>query len=208
MRQYVTKLLIFIFQFLLLTSCLLFSNVVSANTPAAVATFAGGCFWCMQPPYDKLKGVKKTIVGYTGGHVKNPSYSQVSKGDTGHYEAVQVIYNPKVISYKRLLTVFWHNIDPTDGKGQFCDRGSSYRSAIFYHNSEQKRLAEASKEKLLASGRFKHIATKILPASKFYPAERYHQNYYKKNSLRYRYYRYRCGRDDRLRELWGKKAKH
>lgn len=179
-------------------------DTATAVEPAK-ATFAGGCFWCMEGPFDKLEGVISTTVGYTGGHTKNPTYKQVSAGGTGHAEAVEVLYDPEKISYAELLKVFWHNVDPLTADGQFCDKGNQYRSEIFYHNEEQKRLAEASKKALETSGRFdKPIVTRISPASTFYPAEEYHQNYYRKNPLRYKFYRYGCGRDDRLEELWGK----
>ena len=170
----------------------------------AVATFAGGCFWCMEHPYDELEGVVSTTVGYTGGHKEDPTYAQVSAGWTGHAEAVQVVYNPQKVSYQKLLEVFWRNIDPLDGKGQFCDKGSQYRTAIFYHDENQKRLAEQSKKALEESKRFdQHIVTEITPASEFYRAEDYHQDYYKTHPFRYKFYRYACGRDQRLRELWG-----
>jgi peptide-methionine (S)-S-oxide reductase len=172
-----------------------------------VATFAGGCFWCMEAPFDKLPGVISVTVGYTGGHVKNPTYEQVSAGGTGHAESVQIVYDPGKISYEKLLDIFWHNIDPTVKDRQFCDIGSQYRSAIFYHNEEQKVLAQKSKEALEKSKPFKGpIVTEITPASEFYPAEEYHQHYYKKNPIRYKYYRYGCGRDQRLEQLWGKAA--
>jgi peptide-methionine (S)-S-oxide reductase len=173
-----------------------------SNTEMAKATLAGGCFWCMEPPYDELDGVLATISGYAGGKKKNPTYEEVSTGTTGHTEVVQVIYDPKKISYSRLLEVFWRNIDPLTPNRQFCDAGSQYRSAIFYHDENQKRLAEASKEAV--SKRFdKPIVTEIIPAAEFYPAEDYHQDYYKKNPIRYKIYRYGCGRDQRLEELWG-----
>jgi peptide-methionine (S)-S-oxide reductase len=177
----------------------------AAPNDRAVATFAGGCFWCMEPPYDKLDAVIATVSGYTGGEVENPTYEQVSGGGTGHAEAVQVIYDPNKISYKKLLDVFWHNIDPLDAGGQFCDRGSSYRSAVFYANEKQQRLAQESKQALNQSARFgrQPIVTKIVPAGEFYRAEDYHQNYYQENALRYKYYRWLCGRDARLEELWG-----
>ncbi|MDQ3731807.1 MAG: peptide-methionine (S)-S-oxide reductase MsrA [Pseudomonadota bacterium] len=177
----------------------------AAPNDRAVATFAGGCFWCMEPPYDKLDAVIATVSGYTGGEVENPTYEQVSAGGTGHAEAVQVIYDPSKISYKKLLDVFWHNIDPLDAGGQFCDRGSSYRSAVFYANEKQQRLAQESKQALKKSARFRRqpIVTKIVPAGEFYRAEDYHQNYYQENALRYKYYRWLCGRDARLEELWG-----
>lgn len=170
----------------------------------ATATFAGGCFWCMEPPFDKLDGVIETIVGYTGGHTENPTYEEVSSGTTGHAESIEVIYDPSKVTYEKLLEVFWRNIDPTDPGGQFVDRGSSYRSAIFYHNEEQKRLAEASKQRLQESGRFnKPIVTEIVPAGPFYRAEEYHQDYYKKNPIRYKFYRLGSGRDRFLRKAWG-----
>ena len=170
----------------------------------AKATFAGGCFWCMEPPYDKLDGVISTTSGYTGGHKDNPTYKEVSAGGTGHAEAVEIVYDPGKISYAELLDVFWHNIDPTVKDQQFCDHGDQYRTAIFYHDEDQKRLAEASKQALIESHRFANVFTEIVPAAAFYVAEDYHQDYYKKNPLRYKYYRYGCGRDKRLEELWGK----
>jgi peptide-methionine (S)-S-oxide reductase len=186
----------------------LFSPFVTAANPApgtAVATFAGGCFWCMEPPFDKLDGVISTTAGYTGGDKENPTYQEVSKGGTGHAESVQIVYNPKRITYQQLLDVFWHNIDPTSAGGQFCDWGDQYRSEIFYHNAEQKRLAEQSKAALEKSKPFEEpIVTRITAAGTFWPAEEYHQNYYQKNPLRYKFYRYGCGRDKRLEELWGK----
>jgi len=169
-----------------------------------IATFAGGCFWCMEPPFDKLDGVISTTSGYTGGTLKNPTYEQVSSGGTGHMESVEIVYDPAKISYSQLLDVFWHNIDPTDAGGQFCDRGSQYRSAIFYHSEEQKRLAEASKAALEKSGRLPGpVVTEIRRATPFYAAEEYHQDYYKKNPIRYRFYRLGCGRDRVLERLWG-----
>ncbi len=170
-----------------------------------VAIFAGGCFWCMEGPFDHLPGVVSTTSGYTGGHVDKPSYKQVSAGNTGHAEAVKVVFDPTKIGYASLLDVFWHNIDPLDAGGQFCDRGSQYRSEIFYSNEEQKALALASREQLDRDNVLgKPVVTAITPASTFYPAESYHQNYYLKNPLRYKYYRYRCGRDQRLEQLWNK----
>jgi peptide methionine sulfoxide reductase msrA/msrB len=169
------------------------------------ATFAGGCFWCMTPPFEKLDGVKEVISGYTGGHTVNPTYEDVTSETTGHLESVEVIYDPSKISYEKLLDVFWHQINPTDAGGQFVDRGPSYESAIFYHNEEQKRLAEESKQKLAQSGKFdKPIATEIRPAGPFYPAEGYHQDYWKKNPVRYKFYRYNSGRDQYLEKVWGK----
>ena len=159
------------------------------------ATFAGGCFWCMEPPFEKKEGVLEALSGYTGGKTDNPTYEEVSSGITGHYEAIQVTYDPSKVSYECLLDTFWRNIDPTDGGGQFVDRGTQYRSAIFYHSEEQRRLAEESKKRLAASGRFqKSIATAILPFQRFYPAEDYHQDYYKKSTDRYQAYRIRSGR--------------
>ena len=176
------------------------------STPTAKATFAGGCFWCMEPPYDELDGVTSTISGYTGGTKKNPTYEEVSAGTTGHAEAVLITYDPTKISYEKLLDVFWHNIDPLTANAQFCDSGSQYRSAIFYHDETQKKLAEASKKHL--QSRFKEpIVTEIVRAPEFYPAEDYHQDYYKKNPIRYKIYRYGCGRDQRLQKLWGTENK-
>ncbi|MBA3582681.1 MAG: peptide-methionine (S)-S-oxide reductase MsrA [Gammaproteobacteria bacterium] len=174
----------------------------------AVATFAGGCFWCMEPPFDALPGVVETTSGYIGGHLKNPAYEQVSMGGSGHFEALQVRYDPRKISYAQLLNIYWHNVDPVDAQGQFCDKGPQYRSAIFYHDAEQQQLAEASKTKLNADKILPAKAvTPILPADTFYAAEDYHQNYYQKNPVRYKFYRYNCGRDQRLEQLWGKAGK-
>ena len=173
----------------------------------AVATFAGGCFWCMEPPYDKLPGVVATISGYTGGAKANPTYQEVSSGSTGHTEAVQVVYDPKKVTYEQLLEVFWHNVDPTVKDRQFCDTGSQYRTGIFYHDGAQRQAAEASKAALEKSKPFKEaLVTRIEMAGAFYPAEEYHQDYYKKNPVRYQIYRSGCGRDARLKELWGDKA--
>jgi len=181
-------------------------HAASSNTETAKATLAGGCFWCMEPPYDELDGVLATISGYAGGKKKNPTYEEVSSGTTGHTEVVQVTYDPKKISYSKLLEVFWRNIDPLTPNRQFCDAGSQYRAAIFYHDESQKRLAEASKQAV--AKRFKKpIVTEIVPAGEFYPAEDYHQDYYKKNPIRYKIYRYNCGRDERLEELWGASPK-
>ncbi len=174
---------------------------------AARATFAGGCFWCMEGPFDELEGVFETTSGYTGGRVENPSYEQVSRGGTGHTEAVQVTYDPARVSYEKLLEVFWRNIDPTDAMGQFCDKGSQYRSGIYWHDAEQRRLAEGSRAELVEQVRFDApIATEIVEAGAFYPAEDYHQDYYQKNPIRYRFYRTGCERDRRLREVWGDEA--
>jgi peptide methionine sulfoxide reductase msrA/msrB len=167
------------------------------------AVFAGGCFWCTESDFEKVDGVIEAISGYTGGHVANPTYKQVSKGVTGHVEAVKVVYDPAKLTYEKLLEVFWRHVDPTDPDGQFVDRGPQYRSVIFYANEQEHRLAEASKETLAASGRFdKPIATDILPLSTFYPAEDYHQDYYKRNPIRYRWYRHGSGRDQFLEKAW------
>lgn len=170
------------------------------------ATFAGGCFWCMQPPYDKLKGVVSTRVGYTGGHKKNPTYEEVSSSLTGHTEAVEILYDPELTSYQELLDVFWQNIDPTAKNRQFADVGTQYRTAIFYHNDEQRGLAVASKESLEKSGKFKGpIVTEITAATEFYPAEEYHQEYYLKNPFGYAGYKRGSGRESFLKNLWGEK---
>jgi peptide-methionine (S)-S-oxide reductase len=176
----------------------------STERPLAKAIFAGGCFWCMEPPFDKLEGVIATISGYTGGPVENPSYEQVSSGRTGHVEAVLVEYDPASVSYARLLEVFWRNVDPVDDGGQFCDRGEQYRAAIFVADDEQRRLAEASRETAARAKRVPgSIATRIVDAGKFYPAEDEHQDFYRKHSFKYEFYRLRCGRDARLKEVWG-----
>lgn len=178
------------------------SPVLQADT--ATATFAGGCFWCMEPPFDKLEGVISTTSGYIGGHQLNPTYKQVSAGITGHTEAVQIIYDPDKVGYQTLLDVFWLNIDPFAVNRQFCDGGSQYRSGIFTHNTEQQQLATASKGEI--QGQFdKRIATEITKASTFYPAENYHQDYYINNPIRYTFYRHNCGRDKRLKQVWGDK---
>jgi len=172
----------------------------------AVATFAAGCFWCVEPPYDKTEGVVSTTSGYTGGKVAGATYRQVGMGGTGHTEAVRVVYDPAKVGYDKLLEVYWKNVDPLDAKGQFCDKGEPYRPAIFVHDEEQRRLAEASKAALAASGRLKQpIVVAIEPAADFWIAEDYHQDYYLKNPAKYAYYRWGCGRDARLEELWGKK---
>ncbi|MEM8610501.1 MAG: peptide-methionine (S)-S-oxide reductase MsrA [Cyanobacteria bacterium P01_H01_bin.105] len=168
----------------------------------AMATFAGGCFWCMEHPFDELEGVAATTSGYMGGTVEAPSYRQVSSGTTGHAEVVQVEYDPESVSYETLLEIFWRNVDPLDAQGQFCDKGSQYRSIVFYHNDAQLQFAEHSKQAV--SSLFNQpVATEILPAGTFYPAEDYHQNYYQTHPARYRLYRFGCGRDQRLAELWG-----
>jgi peptide-methionine (S)-S-oxide reductase len=180
----------------------------TAPAPAqerAKATFAGGCFWCMEPPFDKLEGVISTTSGYTGGQKANPTYQEVSAGTTGHTEAVEIVYDPRKVTYARLLEVFWRNIDPTTPDRQFCDVGSQYRAAIFYHDDAQRRLAEQSKQAVAQHLR-RPVVTEILPAGPFYVAEEYHQDYYKKNPIRYRFYRTGCGRDQRLEQLWGRDA--
>jgi peptide-methionine (S)-S-oxide reductase len=180
-------------------------KVAAAPKSEAKATFAGGCFWCMEGPFDKLPGVVSTTSGYTGGLVARPSYEAVSSGRTGHAESVQVVYDPTRVSYEQLLHVYWRNVDPFDGAGQFCDRGTQYRPAIFYHDDAQRRLAEASRAELQA--RFKDpIQVQIVPAGPFYAAEEYHQDYYVRNPARYRFYRFGCGRDSRLKQVWGKEA--
>ena len=181
---------------------------VSATTVEnpGVAIFAGGCFWCTESDFDKVPGVIETTSGYIGGHVDNPTYEQVSAGSSGHIEAVRVRFDPSKTSYAKLLEAFWPTIDPVTANAQFCDRGSQYRSAIFYSNAEEQQLAEASKNALEKSGRLPApVVTEILAASTFYPAEDYHQDYYQRNPLRYNYYRNGCGRDQRLQQLWGKK---
>jgi len=187
--------------------------ITAATVMAAIknekATFAGGCFWCMEQPFDMIPGVVSVTPGYTGGRKKNPTYEEVSAGGTGHAEAVQVVYDPAKVTYEKLLNVFWHNIDPTAKDRQFCDSGNQYRSAIFYHNEEQHRLSLQAKTQLEKNKTFREpVVTEIVKATEFYPAEEYHQRYYKKNPIRYKYYRTSCGRDRRLKELWGDAAGH
>lgn len=178
-----------------------------AGATTATATFAGGCFWCMEPPFDRLDGVISTTSGFTGGRRADAIYERVSSGRTGHVEAVQIVYDPRKIDYAKLLLVFWYNIDPVATKGQFCDVGDQYRSAIFYHDEQQRQLAEASRRELEASGRFTQpITTEIVTAKRFYPADDEHQDYYLRNPVRYKFYHYRCGREQRLQEVWGKPA--
>ena len=189
----------------------LLATIVGAPGPSrgaeaaelAKATFAGGCFWCMEPPYDELDGVISTTSGYAGGDEKDPTYKQVSAGRTGHTEVVQVVYDPSKVSYDQLVDVFWRNIDPTVKDRQFCDWGSQYRTAIFFHDDAQKQAALRTLEELRASGRFDRIYTEITALDAFYPAEEYHQDFYKKNPEHYYRYRKGCGRDRRLAELWG-----
>jgi len=173
----------------------------------ATATFAGGCFWCVEADFDKVGGVISTTSGYTGGQVANPTYYQVSAGSTGHTEAVEITYDPGKVSYQKLLDVFWRNHDPLAKDRQFCDSGNQYRAAIFYHNEEQRRLAEESKKAVQAKFAPRVVHTEIVKAGPFYKAEDYHQDYYEKNPLRYKFYRFNCGRDQRLEELWGKSDK-
>ena len=169
----------------------------------ATAIFAGGCFWCLEADFDKLPGVIATESGYTGGKTPNPTYHQVSAGGTGHAEAVRVSYNPAKVGYQQLVDYFWHHIDPTVKDSQFCDHGTQYRSAIFWQNESERKIAEASRDALLRSGKFREVYTEITAASAFYPAEEYHQDYYLKNPIRYTYYRHACGRDARVQEVWG-----
>lgn len=178
------------------------ADPTSRGRQTATATFAGGCFWCMEPPYDEIDGVLSTLSGYTGGTRKNPTYKEVSSGTTGHTEAVQISYDPSKVTYEKLLEIFWRNIDPLTPNAQFCDHGSQYRSAIFYHDETQKKLAEKSKQAVQREFQ-QPVVTEIVRAAEFYPAEDYHQDYYKKNPVRYKIYRYGCGRDQRLDELWG-----
>jgi len=184
---------------------LMAAEAKAPKPPMAHATFAGGCFWCMEPPFEKIPGVASVTSGYAGGQKVNPSYEEVSAGGTGHAESVDIVYDPAKVTYSQLLDVFWHNVDPTQGDGQFCDHGHQYRTAIFYHDAEQKRLAEESREKVQARLQ-KPVVTEIVAASRFYPAEEYHQDFYKKNPVRYYTYRAGCGRDRRLKELWGAEA--
>jgi peptide-methionine (S)-S-oxide reductase len=178
-----------------------------ADPATATAIFAGGCFWCMEPPFDALPGVISTISGYTSGHTVDPTYKEVSAGKTGHTEAVKIVYDPAKVSYSKLLQVFWRNHDPLTANAQFCDRGSQYRAGIYYGSEQEKSQAEASKAELEKSGRFRYkITTEIVAQTTFYPAEDYHQDYYLNNPIRYKIYRGGCGRDSRLRELWGAEA--
>jgi methionine-S-sulfoxide reductase len=196
----------------LLPLFLLAATAAGAQTQApspggktAMATFAGGCFWCVEEAFDKVPGVLDVVSGFTGGKVPNPSYDLVMTKTTGHAEAVRVTYDPSKVTYPQLVDWFWRNIDPVDAEGQFCDKGSPYRSAIYYHDAEQKKVAEETKKTLQASGRFKQpIVTEIASAGPFYPAEDYHQDYHKKNPNRYQFYKYGCGRAQRLEQIWGK----
>ena len=191
------------FSFFIIFVFALSYQVSHANPNIEKATFAGGCFWCMESPFEKLDGVISVTSGYTGGHKENPTYDEVSSGKTGHVEAIEILFDPSKISYEEILDVFWRQINPTDNSGQFVDRGSQYRSAIFYHNEEQRTLAEKSKKALQESGIFERpVVTEIIQASAFYKAEEYHQDYYKKSPLRYKSYRYRSGRDQYLEKQW------
>ncbi len=193
----------------LMAAVLLIASALAPSTgnsgETKIAIFAGGCFWCVESDFDQVEGVVETVSGYIGGTLENPSYRQVTAGGTGHYEAVKITYDPARVSYEALLSVFWHSVDPTDAGGQFCDRGESYRTAIFTTDEAQLEQAEATKAQAAMDLHTK-IATAILKASTFYPAEGYHQDYYEKSSLRYKFYRYRCGRNARVRAVWGDKA--
>jgi peptide-methionine (S)-S-oxide reductase len=183
------------------------SSSAGSSGPLAKATFAGGCFWCVESDFDKIDGVVSTTSGYIGGKVDNPTYQQVSAGGTGHTEAVEIVYDPSKVSYRRLVDYFWHTIDPTVKDRQFCDHGAQYRTGIFFHGEEQRREAEASKAAAEKSKPFKEpIVTEITAATRFWPAEEYHQDYYNKNPLRYKFYRSSCGREARLQQLWGELA--
>jgi len=192
---------------LLAAACVLVTAATGALAQAktATATFAGGCFWCTEADFDKVPGVISTTSGYTGGTVKDPTYHQVSAGGTGHAEAVEVVYDPAKVTYSKLLDVFWHSIDPLVKDQQFCDHGSQYRTAIFYRSEDEKKLAEETKKQVEAKFAPRTVYTQIVAAGPFYPAEDYHQDYYKKNEARYKFYRWNCGRDQRLEQLWGKK---
>lgn len=192
----------------LFTVCLLYgvTAVAQQSSTTEEATLAGGCFWCLEEVLEQIPGVMSATSGYTGGSLKNPTYEQVSSGGTGHTEAVRIRFDPSRVSYAQILEVFWRNIDPFDGAGQFCDRGPQYRAGIFFHDENQRRSAESSRQAIAASlpGSPSSIATKIAQAGPFYPAEEYHQDYYKKNSAQYRFYRFGCGRDRRLQEIWSR----
>ncbi len=195
--RWIWKVLSFAFFCYLLPAC-----GQATDKKLEIATFAGGCFWCVQHDFNQIDGVISTTVGYTGGHKLDPTYEQVSSGATGHLEAVQVVYNPQRISYEELLDDYWRMIDPTRDDGQFCDLGPQYRPVIFYHNLSQKQAAERSKQAFVHSKRFPQVLVQILPEATFYAAEEYHQNYSKTHPIRYKFYRYRCGRDKRLKALW------
>ena len=181
------------------------TDAMAQNSSTKTTVFAGGCFWCMEPPFDKLDGVVSTVLGFAGGHLANPTYNQVTAGGTGHLEAVQIAYDPQKVSIEILLETYWANVDPVDSGGQFCDRGESYTTAVFYADEAQEQAAQRSKA-LVADLLGGEIATKIIALDKFYPAEDYYQNYYMKNTLRYKFYRWNCGRDARLEKVWGERA--
>jgi peptide-methionine (S)-S-oxide reductase len=205
MRTPIVRLLAAVGLFGLLAAGAAAQGTAPADSNLKKAIFAGGCFWCMEHPFDEISGVVSVTSGYTGGSKAKPTYEEVSSGTTGHAEAVQVVYDPAKVSYDKLVDVFWHNIDPLTANAQFCDHGTQYRSAIFYQDDEQKRVAEASKDALVKSKHFdKPIVTQIVQASTFWPAEDYHQHYYKTHAIQYKFYRYNCGRDARLEQLWGK----
>ena len=190
-----------------LTGAALAQPAEQSAPPRTLATFAGGCFWCVEADFDKVPGVLSTTSGYTGGKLDNPNYNQVSAGGTGHAEAVEIAFDPSKVSYQKLLEVFWRNHDPLAKDRQFCDRGDQYRPAIFYHDEEQRKLAEASKKSVQEKFAPRAVQTEIAKAGTFYKAEDYHQDYYEKNPVRYKFYRFNCGRDQRLEELWGKPDK-
>lgn len=190
---------------LLLATSMLNHSIVRADADKATAILAGGCFWCIESDFEKLEGVSEVVSGYTGGHVDNPSYQQVSAGDTGHIESAIITYDPSRLDYRQILEYFFHHIDPTNDRGQFCDFGSQYRPAIFYQDETQHKIAQQVLSEISQNKPFKApIKVELIKASTFYPAEDYHQDYYKKNPLRYSYYRYTCGRDARVEALWGK----
>lgn len=190
---------------LLLAITVLNHSILRADTDKATATLAGGCFWCIESDFEKLDGVIEVVSGYTGGHVDNPTYKQVSAGNTGHIESAIITYDPARLDYKQILDYFFHHIDPTNDQGQFCDHGSQYRPAIFYQDETQRKIAQQSLQEITQNKPFNDpIKVELLKASTFYPAEEYHQDYYKKNPIRYKYYRFTCGRDARVEELWGK----
>lgn len=203
LRRYGQACLAFVLGLMLLTTAVAQTKLPPKGTPMGIAIFAGGCFWCIEADFEALPGVLEVESGYTAGKTPNPTYEQVSAGGTGHTEAVRVYYDPGKLNYTQLLDYFWRHIDPTVQDRQFCDVGHQYRSGIYWQNDNEREMAQASRDALLKSGRFKTIHTELAPASKFYLAEAYHQDYYKKNPVRYNYYRYRCGRDARVKEVWG-----
>lgn len=205
MRVWEFERMMFRIFLLLFTALGIAQGELRAQAATAKATFGGGCFWCMEEVMDKIPGVVSTTSGYTGGSKKNPTYEQVSAGGTGHVEVVEVVYDPAKVAYQQLLDAFWRNIDPTTKDRQFCDGGSQYRAAIFYHDARQRQEAEASRQKVVSSKKFKHVYVDIQQATAFYPAEDYHQDYYTKNPVRYKYYKASCGREQRLEKVWGRK---